>query len=358
MYTPKRFILAFFVTLLMLSGLRGVSQSFSYVYIQGDRQTPFYVKLEGEMLPRYSKNYYIIPQLAPGPIHLQILFQQNEFPVQNFTVQVPENGFRGFLLTRKGNDFALYDIHQRFYLAPGDAGEDHLPEMVTPAVRPVASRPATTKKTPVAAKKTPVKTATKPAEPKVPETGDDQPAFIGDIELSNEHSGSGQRDNVPDYNDEPAKISKQPETNNNTKEQEAYNIQSEPAVEEQLDNAPPKEEKQPESEPVLNTSRSGPAIINSDCPDPIGEASFDDLFNKVQQKDRDDKKIGLLLSKTKNTCFSCHQVFLLARQMEAESLRYTFLKKVYPRITDQHNFPLLEELFKTLEWKSYFKLIQ
>jgi hypothetical protein len=120
------------ITLLLLVCMINVqAQGWSYIYIQGDKQTPFYVKLEGEMLPRYSKNYYIIPQLAAGPVHLQVLFQQNEYPAQNFTVLVPDNGYRGFLLTQKDNTFALYDIQQRFYLMPGDNSEDHLPEMIS-----------------------------------------------------------------------------------------------------------------------------------------------------------------------------------------------------------------------------------
>src|SRR5690606_20482164 len=105
------------------------AQKWSYVYIQGDKQIPFYVKLEDQMLPRYSKNYYIIPELGPGPINIQILFQQNEYPPLNFKILVPDAGFRGFLLTRQDGNFALYDIHQRFYLLPGENGEDHLPEI-------------------------------------------------------------------------------------------------------------------------------------------------------------------------------------------------------------------------------------
>jgi len=36
-----------------------IAQQWSYVYIQGDKHTPFYVKMDDEMLPRYSKHFYI-----------------------------------------------------------------------------------------------------------------------------------------------------------------------------------------------------------------------------------------------------------------------------------------------------------
>ena len=94
------------------------AQPFSYVYIQGDKLTPFYVKMEGQMLPRYGKNYCIISELVPGPIHIEILFQQRVLPSQKFTVDVPENGYRGFLLNKKDHGFDLYDLQEKKYIEP------------------------------------------------------------------------------------------------------------------------------------------------------------------------------------------------------------------------------------------------
>jgi hypothetical protein len=94
----------------------GIAQPFSYVYIQGDKITPFYVKMQGQMLPRYGKNYCIISELNPGPIHIEVLFQQHVYPPQEFTINVPYNGSRGFLLTRQEHGFVLYDLQQKKYL--------------------------------------------------------------------------------------------------------------------------------------------------------------------------------------------------------------------------------------------------
>lgn len=80
---------------------------------------PFYVKLEGKMQPRYGKNHCIIAELDPGTIHIEILFQQRILPSQKFTIQVPEHGCRGFLLNKQGSSYALYDLQQKKYLAPG-----------------------------------------------------------------------------------------------------------------------------------------------------------------------------------------------------------------------------------------------
>jgi hypothetical protein len=315
---------------LVFMAVNANAERWSYVYIQGDKQIPFYVKLEGEMLPRFSKNYYIIPELGPGPIDIQILFQQNEYPPQNFKILVPEAGFRGFLLTKKDNTFALYDIHQKFYLMPGEAGEDHLPEIL-PVTASAAKTPP-----PVAAKVEPKKSTPKKAEPKQKKTENKEPEFIENIELSNEHAAE----------ETPAP----PPVNRPV-------IREEPVAETRT--APSGEEDYRQTEAQVNLTDNAAPILNSDCPEPMGDEEFDKIYTNAQQKSAGQKRISYLLEKVKNNCYSTRQAYFLARQLSSESMRYSFLKRVYPRITDQHNFHLLESnLFTTLEWKSYFRLIQ
>jgi hypothetical protein len=103
---------------LCLCFVQGWAQPFSYVYIQGDKETPFYVKLEGVMMPRYGKNYCILSELSPGTKHIEILFQQHAFRPQKFTIEVPENGYRGLMMERKDTSFVLYDLLQKKYLPP------------------------------------------------------------------------------------------------------------------------------------------------------------------------------------------------------------------------------------------------
>lgn len=422
------------------------SSSFSYVYIQGDKQIPFYVKLEDEMLPRYSKNYCIIPQLAPGPIRIQILFQQNEFPPQTFMIQVPDNGYRGFLLTRKDNAFALYDIQQRFYLLPGDAGEDHLPEMITTPIAPSPAKNSARLTNPAKENSNNIQDP-----PFDPVSNPNEPQFIADIELDNTHSVSnvvaapatetndippsentsennnptqqelltrqaeeayykrkaqGENENNPEIT-EPATITALPQTDDSTRQaEEAYyrrqaeinapqepvnqmpaaaitppanasqeeltrqaeavyyqrqrdeeqvNIANEPAIEEQQV-AQDAYTQPEETSPKLETP--SPPIYNSDCPNPVDDHKFGDIFSATRDKKDDDRRITYLMKLSGDGCYTTRQAFLLARQLQAESMRYSFLKKVYPHIVDQQNFPTLEEaLFKTLEWKSYFRLI-
>ena len=70
------------------------------------------------MQPRYGKNHCIISSLTAGKTNIEILFQQNAFPAEQFTIDVPENGYKGYMLDKKENGFALYDLKTKTYLKP------------------------------------------------------------------------------------------------------------------------------------------------------------------------------------------------------------------------------------------------
>lgn len=364
------------VCLLLISSYASADR-FSYVYIQGDKQIPFYVKLEDYMLPRYSKNYCIIPQLAPGLIHLQILFQQNQYPAQSFNIQVPADGYRGFLLTKLETGFALYDIQQHFYLMPGDQGEDHLPVAnVSTTAQLVTENKEPTTETSL------TRTVNTSSPTTVTTTNNDAPQFM-DMELNNERkpvltntpetepkeeiivspSSNNTATNTPPTEIVTENNNYPPPTEPVYTPQEApqqnvytenVNVANEPSVEESQMHNTEEEMKQPVPELIENA----PPIVNSDCSDALSDPKFDDIFVTSKGKNSDDKRIGYLMKKADDYCFTTRQAFLLCRQLQAESMRYSFLKKIYPHVTDQQNFPLLADaLFKTLEWKSYFKLI-
>lgn len=286
------------------------ANGFSYVYVQGDKQTPFYVKLEDQMLPRYGKNYNLIPQLAPGTINIQILFQQNIYPPQKFTIVVPENGFRGFLLMNRNGAFSLYDIHQQFYLQPGNkAVDDHAP----------AGNTADAYVSTGAGSVEGALQEDKPARHSV------SPKFLPNVELAGERT-----------------IQK----SNPVTEREESNEQG--YIE-------PVEETIEQVEPTTNYTSPAVVIPNSDCPSAISEHDFQDLYDKVRNKG-EKVKLKYLLTQMEQ-CYTTNQARILTESLTNDPEKYTFLKRVFPRVTDQHNFPALESLLSTQEWKSYFRLI-
>ena len=284
----------YILLLLLLQINTAMAAKFSYVYIQGDKETPFYVKLDDEMLPRYGKNYCIIPELAPGIIHIQILFQQNIYPAQNYTIVVPEGGNRGFLLTKKNDNYSLFDIQQQFYLLPGNnAEDDHAPDnsqtnYINTQIGPKSD--AVPQET---------KSITPPAEvvntPKSP-TG---PEFI-DVELKNDRTA-----------------------------QDGNTL------------------------PGGNTATTENKSI---CSKAVAPDLFDAIHKKATDK-REESRLKYLMAKTEDNCFNTNQIKILTKTLPNDPERYTFLKEVYPKTVDQNHFPALESLLSTEAWKGYFKLI-
>ena len=114
MKNALKYALALIILITSSSSLQ--AQNNSYIYIQGDKTMPFYVRIGDKMQPRYGKNYSIVPKLPAGPVTIEILFQQNAYPAQTYTIDVPANGNRGFLLNKHNNTYDLYDLTTHTYL--------------------------------------------------------------------------------------------------------------------------------------------------------------------------------------------------------------------------------------------------
>lgn len=341
-------ILFFFGVLQWHMAMAQTKETFSYIYIQGDKETPFYVKFEDEMLPRYGKNYSIISELAPGPVNLQILFQQNKYPAQKFVVQVPENGFRGFLLMRKGDVFSLYDIHQQFYLPAGNkAGDDHLPVEGSTGMTPPADAPVKAEE--------PVKPAVveKKEEPKPKPAPKPKPVVEKPKkEIAKEPVKETPAVAIPTPPTPPfaATVSKPVATPPAATKENKDN--KEPAF---LDNISLDKKTTPSAGVITKPARGRMTVTNSDCPEPINDNVFADLEKRLNDKFGEDK-LKYLFTKMDN-CYSTAQVRTLARRMDTDAERYTLLKRIYPRVSDQSAFPTLEREFTETEWKNYFHSI-
>ncbi len=326
---------------LLLAGFSAQAQRFSYVYIQGDKQTPFYVKLNGDMQPRYGKNYCILPQLEAGTIKLDILFQQNLYPAQQFTIRVPENGNRAFMITRRDQQFSLYDLQQHFYLQAGNTEtDDHLPELVASqggqpvaktaspedtAEEPVAETPHSSPKEqiqPVSYRRTKRKKTVDeqpqhtPDEQQVTTTkapAESQPAFLDNVKLNNDHELT-----------------------------EGTVTTTQKSVSEATDTAILTQKK-----PLDATFR------NSDCPQPLPDADFERIYKSMMQQQTDEDRVGYLNGQL-DKCYQAWQARTLGTMLNEDAARFTFLKNIYPHITDQQAFPLLDDMLRSDVWRAQF----
>jgi hypothetical protein len=332
----------------LFMGLVAQAQDFSYVYIQGDKKTPIYVKVEGEMLPRYGKNYALISRLAPGPLNIDILFQQNEFPPLHFRILVPENGKRAFLITKKDDAFLLYDLEQNFYLQPNNSiDDDHLPAVLnnkllaeqqaktvmSPVAKEVDKSTASVTEIerkgadsvilpPVVMPKAEEVTTQVAATKEIPVAVVDstKPKFIENIELSN--------------NQTPTKSIEQ--TDPSVK---AANTSTEKTI-----------------DTTANNTSAIVAIPNSDCKKSVSTIDFQKILNGLSAKKTEDQKLGVFLeaNNRQQGCYTTAMAEQIALTLESNSARYSVLKTMFPKISDQSNYAQLKTVFSDDEWKEHF----
>lgn len=301
--------------ILLTQSLFSRGDEFSYVWIQGDKKTPIYTKVEGVMMPRYGKNYALLAPLAPGPMNLEILFQQNEHPPLHFQILVPENGKRAFLLSKKEGKFALYDIQQNFYLPDDNKLEDdHLPTILTN--QSLISEARETAKSPNPHKNpaSPV-VRTKPAvEPESPKTDAtdtraQKPEFIEGITFDNERK-AGERPLAA----------------------------SQTATEKSA------------AAPVAPVA----AIPNSDCKTTISNEKYFRLRGEMRLMTGEDQRLGALEEATKQYCFNTKQASELVHLLNSDIARLSALKSLYPKISDQSNYGDLASLITDADTRNYF----
>lgn len=348
MKQSKNSLLYLFITLSFCIGncYTAKAQDFSYVYIQGDKKTPIYTKVEGVMMPRYGKNYALLSRLAPGPLNVEILFQQNEYPAVQFNILVPENGKRAFVLQKKEDGFALYDVQQNFYLkANNSIEEDHLPTILSNATLAKEKTFEPKAEVPVAVK-TEVFTAEKREEKKVVEIPKEEI-----VENAVEPTIETKIDTVKE---EPLPVANieniSPKFIDNITFDNSTNTTEKKETNVDADRQVSGENK---------TEETIPAIINSDCKSQISPLNYLKLVNSLNTKKSENERLGLIIEAIKQHCFSTEQAEKLIEKLDSDIGRFSALKNIYPKITDQSNFGGLISLLNDEEWKTYFsELIQ
>ncbi|MDE3212098.1 MAG: DUF4476 domain-containing protein [Bacteroidota bacterium] len=107
---------------LSLAGLTARSQQIHFIYIQTSDLQPFYIRLGGKIISSSTDGYVIIPKMEDGNYNLVVGFPKNEFPEENFPVQVSGKNL-GFLLKNFGEKgWGLFN-RQSFQITMG--GEVH-----------------------------------------------------------------------------------------------------------------------------------------------------------------------------------------------------------------------------------------
>lgn len=328
----------------------GQDKNDAFIYIQGDKQTPIYVKMEGEMQARYSKDFVILNGLASGPLHLEVLFQQNAYPAQKFILNIPESGQRAFILKKVDNgQFALYDLNSGHYVTAGNQLEDDvitvdpnkdLQELVAARNEdPVAVLPEQGRQTKEEglpdfpqAKEKPKKTAppkkTKPVKTK-PEPVADTPVV--------------------------AEMPQQPVTEAPKEERflnfelEQKNKEASQGTERRRNRKENNTEARAEEKPVTPAK-----AVSATCTEGMDEVHFNNFAQQLSNRTDEETRLSYIIKYGKNYCFTTEQVRIVAMGFTSQSSRYEVARVLKPKVVDVDQYELLLSLFNTNYLKQRF----
>lgn len=342
------------LTLLLPISLLAQNNTYSYIYIEGDKETSFYVKLEGKMMPRLGQHYSILPNLDAGVTNIEILFQQNKYPAQQFKINVPKNGTRSLLIRKvTDNQFALYDLTNNYLIPSGNRAEDD-----------------------------------KYTSPQVENNED----IIDDNEIASNTNNKSENENIPEFNPPKKEIEKTEKEAKVVKENEVTKKEKEPKVKKEKEPKEPKEkkefhiikpkEKQEDAiiapntndsfienivfDPIQEKTNTPVSTIGEknntstqtqrvNCNEPMSNVAFEDFALAYLEKRDDNAKIKLL-KKNSTKCFSAEQVRIIATNLESTSARFETVTLLYPQTIDKSQYyEKLESLFRTQFFKDKLK---
>src|SRR5690606_2841467 len=95
------------------------------------------------------------------------------------------------------------------------------------------------------------------------------------------------------------------------------------------------------------------AVLNSDCPEPITEEEFEMIYYPLLEQNSDEDILKIMRRNYKN-CYTTNMVEKMASTLKTDAGKYSLIKKLYPRVTDQSHYADLEKLFENAAYKNSF----
>lgn len=338
---------------LILCGFSAFSQDLNdaVVYIQSDKETPIYVKVEGQMMERYSKNYVVLGNLASGPLNLEILFQQNKYPNQKFVLNIPPSSQRSLVLKKiDQNKFALYDLNYGIYLNNGNRLEDDISgsdndyqNTVLAANKQIAAKEEAIKEMP-AEKPKKEKVTAKPKKEKKTEE-ETIPEFTAAKEEKRQQTKEPEPEQASTENPKKPKRSRTErtaETEGNTGDERFLDFEMD------------KKESNSGNNRSGNNKNANPGA-NTKCTEPASDSQFDNFASLLNATDDEELKLGIIRKNAKKYCFSTEQIRTIAMNFDSQSSRYEVARILKAKVVDAENFAQLSSLFNTNFLKERFK---
>lgn len=318
------------------------------VYIQSDKETPIYVKMEGQMMERFSKNYVIMNGLASGPLHLEVLFQQSQYPAQKFILNVAPSAQRSLILQKVSDKkFALYDLNYGIYLQEGNKVEDDIDLSNIPAV--AANNNST------------ISQSTKEQENTIPtfkaeekKEADRLAKETAKRNAKEEKKKKEAEETIPSFETTKNETNEEPKLSRAERKRiEAAEKEKQAEQERFLNFEIDKKEQEIKTE---NRRKANTASAHSaSCTEPASESEFNSFASVVNASDDEELKLSAVKKNGSKYCFSTDQVRLIAMGFESQSSRYEVARSLKSYVVDKDKYGNLSVLFNTNYLKDRFK---
>lgn len=336
--------------LLMCLNIWAQDRNDAVVYIQSDKETPIYVKMEGQMMERYSKNYVILNGLASGPMNIEVLFQQNQYPAQKFVLNVPPSGQRSFVLQKiDEKKFALYDLNYGIYLQAGNKFEDDIDLSRMPlANSTIPERSAEVSGPQEAAIPTFQDRSSKTAEKEARALAKRQKKEQEQLVREQNGTSVPKENTLEQIIDDAPKLSR---AERRRREAEEQNSEEQGRF---LDFEMDKKEKELNSGSKRAGSGRSPSS-SATCGEAASEEEFNSFASLINISDDEEQKLAAIRKNSGQYCFSTEQVRLIAMGFESQSSRYEVARTLKAYVVDKDQFEKLSVLFNTNYLKERFK---
>jgi hypothetical protein len=396
------------IAVLLLISITAKAQQNYFVYLQTDNKQPFYVKVSGKVLSSSTSGYLVIPKLNTGEYPIVVGFAKDQWPQQNFSLDIA-NADAGYLLKNFGEKgWGLYNLQSMQITMNGentaakpkstdddDAFAKSLSSAtnatITPVKEPVVEEPIAkvepvVKKTPekkLEVKEVVLEEPVKP-EPIVKKASvKKEPAEVVDEVITKEEPVK-----TTAVIDAPVKIEKLRSNLEDDVRSITYKVTTGDKVEtvdvsityppkkkeivaqKEIAKTEPKTDKKfldidmqnPSTKP--SETKESPVFVQTDKPvvpfnsDCKATATEDDFFKtrkRMAMQENDDDMVDAALKAFKIKCYSVEQVKNLSVLFLKDTGRYKFFDAVYPFVTDSQNFASLQKLLSDTYYINRFK---
>ncbi len=357
------------ILLFLVSSYCANAQQNYFAYFQTDNKQPFYIRINSKLLSSSSSGYLVVPKLTAGMYSLKIGFPKNEFPEQQFSLQVV-NTDAGYLVKNFGDKgWGLYNLHtmevnmsaaqnQNSKTLKSSDGDDAFSKALSTATNTepvnslvkIDSVSLTNEKTSSVTVIAPVLKLSDLADQfgrsiiyvdKSSSVNDTIALFIQNQGLIK--PGSGIATTVHDTNSVPEK------KESDTKPAKFLDIDM--SVTDTLkNNVVPSSLDASTSDTTKNRKENielankGGLSFNSDCKQNATDADFLKIRKRMAAASNDDKMIQVASKMLLNSkCLTTEQVKNLSLLFLDDGGKYNFFDKVYPHVSDTQNFATLQQ---------------